>query len=187
MKQESPRVILFPSFPPKGKGEKWKEKEREIPGRWVWLGPPLNLVGTDQAVSRALLRSPARGPKFAAGVGLAGLREAVTVGGIRVAPQGVRCIPEAAGPRAPGTLPGPRGLARALPDQRRRGPREVGREDRWEDREPLRRRRRGLREARRRRSSGAAGGRAALSLRRTADPTSPWQPPVPGPAESLNP
>lgn len=79
------------------------------------------------------------------------------MGGIRVAAQGVRCIPAAAGPRARGTLPGPRGLARALPDQRRWGPREDGQEDRWEDREPLRRRRRGLREAQRRRSRGRAG------------------------------
>ena len=89
MKHKSPGVILFPSFPPKGEGERWKEKE--TPGRWVWLGPPLNLVGTDQAVSRAL--RPERGPKFATGAGLPGLREAVTVGGIRVAPQGIRCTP----------------------------------------------------------------------------------------------
>lgn len=89
---------------------------------------------------------------------------------------------------APGTLPGPQTDARLTYLASGGGGRlEDGPEDRWEDREPLRRRRRGLREARRRRSPGAAGGRAALSPRRTADPTSPWQPPGPGPAGSLNP
>lgn len=67
-------------------------------------------------MSRALSRGPARGPKFAAGAGRAGFPEAGAVGGIRVARQGVWCIPGAGGPHTRellGPFPGRR-LMRAL-------------------------------------------------------------------------
>lgn len=124
----------------------WEKREERYPGRWLWLGPPLNLAGTEQAGLRALPCGPgARGPKFAAGAGRVGFPEAVAVGGIRVARQGVQCIPAPSGHRARKLLepsPGHRLVCDLLTWPAGGGRLEDGREDRWEDRQPLRRRRR---------------------------------------------
>lgn len=183
MKHESPGVILFPSFPPTGEGERWKEKERHPAGGYgsarpsTWSGHIRRCRGLCSAARRAARSLP---PVLGSRGRDSGWHQGSPAG--RPVHPGSGWTPALRGPflgradwRAPYLTSG--GGGRGRTDGRIDG----------RNREPLRRRRWGLREARRRRSSGAAGGRAALSLRRTADPTSPWQPPVPGPAESPNP